>query len=491
MSSSETLYWHDYETFGVDPGYDRPSQFAGLRTDLDLNPVGEPLVLYAQPPRDYLPHPDACLVTGITPQTALAQGKVEAEFIQAILQEFMQPGSCAVGYNSLRFDDNVTRATLYRNLRDPYAREYGDGRSRWDLIDVVRTAYALRPQGFNWPRREDGQPSFRLEDLCKANGLEQGQAHDALVDVKATIALAKAIKERQPRLFDWLFRHRFKQAVAPMLEPMAQPVLHVSGMFGAQRANLGLVLPLAAHYQNRNEVICADLSVDAGLLIDLSAKDLHRLLYTPGADLAPKQQRPGLKSVHINRCPVVLPAKMADAAVAERAGLDLEVCRVNLQLLRDYEQRMPGALRDKLRSLSELSTRAPETDPDRMLYSGGFIPREDRRSLERILALSPEDLAVTTVAFEDGRLEEMLFRYRARNYPHTLSEEEQLRWEEFRFARLCSESDESNESNDNDRSLNLERFHSLIEQYLAGPELSARDRGILEDLQRWGDGLLV
>ncbi|EED31032.1 exodeoxyribonuclease I [gamma proteobacterium NOR5-3] len=482
MSSSETLYWHDYETFGVDPGYDRPAQFAGLRTDLDLNPIGEPLVLYAKPPRDYVPHPDACLITGITPQAALAAGVPEADFIKAILHEFMQRGTCAVGYNSLRFDDTVTRATLYRNLRDPYAREYGDGRSRWDLIDIVRTAYALRPEGLIWPERDDGLPSFRLEDLCEANGLAQGRAHDALVDVQATIALARLLKERQPRLFQWLYQQRFKQAVKPLLEPMSQPVLHVSGMFGAQRANLGLILPLAAHHQNRNEVMCADLSIDADLLTDLPAAELHRLLFTANADLAEGEQRPGLKSVHINRCPVLLPAKMADAAVTQRADLDLEACRANLQHLRDYEQHMPGALRDKLRSVSELSTRAPETDPDRMLYSGGFIPKEDRRTLDRILDLSPEDLADTTVAFDDLRLQEMLFRYRARNYPQTLSAEEQLRWEEFRFNRI-SEGD--------GRSLTLEGLNELIEERLASPQLCERDRQVLEELQRWGDSLLV
>lgn len=482
MSSSETFYWHDYETFGVDPGYDRPSQFAGLRTDLDLNPVGEPLVLYARPTRDYVPHPDACLITGITPQTALAQGLVEAKFMEKILTEFMQPGTCAVGYNSLRFDDTVTRSSLYRNLRDPYAREYGDGRSRWDLIDVVRTAYALRPEGLNWPKREDGLPSFRLEDLCKANGLEQGQAHDALVDVKATIALARAIKEKQPRLFDWLYRQRFKQAVKPLLEPMSKPALHVSGMFGAHRANLGLIFPLAVHHQNRNEVLCADLSVEARLLIELPAAELHRLLYTANADLGDDEKRPGLKSVHINRCPVLLPEKMADAAVTERAGLDLATCHENLRRLRAYEERMPGALRDKLRAVSELSVRAPESDPDRMLYSGGFIPREDRRTLDRVLDLTPEDLAATTVAFEDSRLEEMLFRYRARNYPETLSDEERLRWEDFRFARI-SEGDS--------RSLTLEVLNKLIDERLSAAQITERDRHILQELQRWGDSLLA
>jgi exodeoxyribonuclease-1 len=483
LSSSETFYWHDYETFGADPTYDRPVQFAGLRTDLELNPIGEPLVLFARPPRDYLPQPEACLITGITPQLAEEQGVTEAEFIRAIEAEFKVPGTCALGYNSLRFDDTVTRFTLYRNLRDAYAREYGDGRSRWDLIDPMRTAFALRPEGIEWPRREDGLPSFRLEDLTKANGLEHGQAHDALADVQATIAIARLLKQKQPRLFEWLFKLRFKQALAPMLDPAkAQPLLHVSGMFGAARANLGLILPLAQHHQNRNEFICADLSVDARLLIDLPVAQLHELLYQPADQLGESQRRPGLKSVHSNRCPVLLPAKMADDAVAARAGLDLPVCRQNLQLLLDHEQRMPGALRDKLRAVGELSSRPAETDPDRMLYSGGFIPREDRQTLDRLIALSPEQLSDRTVAFHDPRLEEMLFRYRARNYPETLSPDEQARWEEFRFSRI-SEGD--------GRGLDLARFQACIEDLLQAGSVSERDRQILESLQNWGDSLLA
>jgi exodeoxyribonuclease-1 len=483
LSLSETFYWHDYETFGADPSYDRPVQFAGLRTDLELNPVGEPLLLFARPPRDYLPQPEACLITGITPQLAEEQGVCEAEFIHAIEMEFKVPGTCALGYNSLRFDDTVTRFTLYRNLRDAYVREYGEGRSRWDLIDPMRTAYALRPEGIEWPLREDGLPSFRLEDLTAANGLEHGQAHDALADVRATIAIARLLREKQPRLFDWLYRQRFKQAIAPMLEPAgAESLLHISGMFGAARANLGLVYPLAQHPQNRNEYICADLSVDSNILLDLSPQQLHELLYTPADQLSDSQQRPGIKSVHANRCPVLLPAKMADAAVAARAGLDLENCRRNLTVLREHEQRRPGVLRDKLRAVSELSTRASDSDPDRMLYSGGFIPREDRQTLDRLITLTPEELAEATVGFRDPRLEEMLFRYRARNYPETLTPDEQERWDEFRFARI-SEGD--------GRGLDLEAFHARIENLLQGEAVSARDRQILEALQSWGDSLLV
>ena len=483
MSSSETLYWHDYETFGTVPAVDRPVQFAGQRTDPDLNALGDPLVIWARPPRDYLPQPAACLVTGITPQLAEERGVCEAQFMDAILRELAAPGTCALGYNSLRFDDEVTRYSLYRNLHDPYAREYQNGCSRWDLIDVVRTAYALRPEGIVWPQRDDGLPSFRLEDLTAANGLDHGKAHDALSDVEATIAVARLVRKAQPRLYAHLYQHRSRQALQPLVDTQhLRPLLHVSGMFGAARANLGLIVPLLWHPTNRNEILCFDLSCDPSPLFDLAADQLRELLYTRADELAPGQERPGLKSVHLNRCPVLLPPRMADAAIAARAGLDGERCRRHLAALRSYRASAAGALEAKLRHIATHRDFPQSGDPERQLYAG-FIPDGDRQLLDTLRRLAPEDLAEASAPFADPRLEELLFRYRARNYPQTLSEDERLRWDTLRFQRIT-------ETEDPDR-LNLERFHGEIEARLAAGQISERDSGILRALQNWGDALLV
>jgi len=203
-----TFYWHDYETFGVRPAKDRPSQFAGIRTDDDLNIIGEPLVVFCKPIPDVLPAPMACILTGITPQHALENGICESEFIARIHNEMSLKDTCSVGYNSLRFDDEITRYTLYRNFFDPYAREWQNGCSRWDIIDLVRMTYALRPEGIEWPLNEKGYPSFRLELLTQANRILHEDAHDALSDVHATIGLAKLIKQKQPKLFEWLLKTR-------------------------------------------------------------------------------------------------------------------------------------------------------------------------------------------------------------------------------------------------------------------------------------------
>jgi exodeoxyribonuclease-1 len=168
--TKQTFLWHDYETFGVVPRRDRPAQFAGVRTDAELNEIGEPLMIYCKPAPDYLPSPESCLITGITPQLCLERGLPEHEFAARIEAACSQPGTIGVGYNTIRFDDEVTRFLFWRNLIDPYGREWQNDCGRWDLLDVVRLCYALRPEGIEWPKKEDGTQSFRLEDLARANG---------------------------------------------------------------------------------------------------------------------------------------------------------------------------------------------------------------------------------------------------------------------------------------------------------------------------------
>src|SRR3546814_9830350 len=115
-SDLSSIFWYDFETTGISPSRDRPLQVAGIRTNEALEEIGEPLNIYCRPSDDILPHPAACLVTGITPATLEQRGLCEAEFIQRLHQQLSLPGTCGAGYNSLRFDDEVTRYSLYRKI---------------------------------------------------------------------------------------------------------------------------------------------------------------------------------------------------------------------------------------------------------------------------------------------------------------------------------------------------------------------------------------
>ncbi|GGL28616.1 exodeoxyribonuclease I [Pseudomonas brenneri] len=424
-----SIFWYDYETTGINPRSDRPLQVAGIRTDLDLNEIGPPVNLYCQPSEDILPHPAACMITGITPGQLAEKGLAEADFMTRVHAELAAPGTCGAGYNTLRFDDEMTRYSLYRNFFDPYAREWQGGNSRWDLIDVMRTAYALRPDGIVWPE-QDGHVTLKLERLTAANGIDHGQAHEALADVRATIALARLVRDKQPKLYEWLFQLRSKQRVMDQIR-LLQPMVHISGRFSAERHYLGVVLPLAWHPRNRNALIVCDLGLDPQGLLDLDAETLRQRLYTRRDELAEGELPVPLKLIHINRCPVVAPLSVLRAQDQQRLNLDMSEYQARALRLTDAQE----LWQDKLPAIYAEEDFAASTDPEQQLYDG-FIGDRDRRLCEQVRTAEPAQLARQQWPFDDHRLPELLFRYRARNFAYTLDDEEQQRWKLFCQQRL-------------------------------------------------------
>lgn len=419
-----TFFFFDYETWGTSPAKDRPSQFAGVRTDMDFNIIGEPLVIYCQPPADYLPTPEAALITRITPQTAESKGLPEPEFIAKIHEQLATPNTISLGYNSIRFDDEVTRYTCYRNFIDPYAWSWQNGNSRWDLLDVMRACYALRPEGVNWPENEEGFISFKLENLSKANDIEHENAHDAMADVIATIEMAKKIKAAQPKLFDYFLSMRHKRKLNELIDIVNMtPLMHVSGMLGKECNYTSWIVPVAWHPTNKNAVICVDLAKDPQALLDLDSEQITERLYTKHSELGPDELPVPVKLVHLNKCPILAPAKTLTAENAEKNGIDRDKCLANLALLRQHPE-----IREKLLGVYTTEREYEKSnDVDTMLYDGFFSPA-DKAAMDIIRETDPNNLAALDIAFNDERISPLLFRYRARNFPWTLDESEQQRW---------------------------------------------------------------
>ena len=470
--SDASFFWHDYETFGSVPRRDRPAQFAGLRTDAELNPIDAPVMCYCRPAPDFLPEPEACLLTGILPQHCLEHGLAEHAFADAVERQLARPGTVGVGYNSIRFDDEVTRFLFWRNLIDPYAREWQNDCGRWDLLDVLRCAWALRPDGIEWPRHDDGRPSFKLEHLTRANGLAHDDAHDALSDVRATIALARLLRARQPRLWDFCLRLRSKAAVLEEIasaQSQGRPFLHVSGRYGAERGCLAVVWPLAPHPTNRNEIIVWDLAHDPAELPRLGVEELRQRLFTRSDDLPDGVTRLPVKTIHVNKSPVVIAnLKTLTPAMAQRWGLDLAQSLHHADTAARHAGKLAGMWPEVYRRPEE----EPRRDVDEDLY-GGFLGNDDRRTLQRLRGLSPQALADKRPAFADPRLDELVFRYRARNFPETLDEAEQARWQAHRADRLCVDGA--------DGRLGLQAFEQKVSALEQGAD--ARARALLASLR--------
>ncbi|WP_455210941.1 exodeoxyribonuclease I [Kaarinaea lacus] len=469
-TSKPSIYWYDLETFGIDPKYFRIAQFAGIRTDLDLNVIDDPLVMYCQPSDDFLPDPQSCLVTGITPQVAQSKGVKEPEFIAKIHQEFSKPHTCVAGYNNIRFDDEFVRYTLYRNFYDPYAREWMYGNSRWDIIDMVRLTKALRPQGIQWPVKEEGTPSYKLEDLTLANNIRHESAHDALSDVYATIAVANLIRNQQPKLYEFVFQLRDKQSLLALLNVHARkPVVHVSGMYPTERGCTAIVVPLALHPVNKNAIIVYDLSADPEDLVKLRSEEIQQRVFTAKDQLPEGVDRIPLKAVHVNKCPIIVPLNTLDEKSATRLGIDKAQCLHHAEILHSAPN-----LSEKIASAFAPNNQEFRDDPDFNLY-GGFFSDSDKQKMDVIRSTPATQLSSLPQVYQDKRLPELLFRYRARNYSDTLSPEERLDWQEFRRQRL----------NDPAMPMDLTRFEQTISQLEKSQELTSAQKEVVGQLKQY------
>lgn len=476
---TQTFLWHDYETTGADPRRDRPAQFAAIRTTPDLEPIGDPLSIFCKPAPDLLPHPEACLITGITPQQMQRDGVIEAEFAALVNEQMAEPGTCAVGYNSLRFDDEFTRNLLYRNFHDPYEREWKNGNSRWDLIDLARMCYALRPDGIEWPRRADGTPSFRLEHLASANRIAQTRAHDAVSDVEALIGLARRIRLRQPRLWEFHFALRRKQRVFELLDVARMtPLVHVSSRYPASRGCLALIAPLAMHPGLPNGVIAYDLDVDPTPLLELDADVIADRVFVSRADLPEDVERIPLKTIHANKSPALAPMNALTGVDLARIALDPERALTHLDRLRNAD-----GLMAKLHAVfARSNVRDAPVDPELALYSGGFPDDADKRLFAAVRQTPPQELGRRAFPFRDPRYTELLLRYRARNWPETLAADESQRWEDFRRRRIETPTPLT--------PLAREEYRATISRLRADPALPPAQVPLLDALESWGQTLL-
>ncbi len=488
--TTETFYWFDFEGFGANPRTDRPCQFAGIRTDMEMNIIGDPLVVYAKPAPDYLPHPEAVLITGITPQIAASQPNSlpETEFFQKIFKELNTPGTIGVGYNSVGYDDEMLRHGLFRNFGRPYDREWGDT-SRWDLYNLVKLVRTLDPEAIQYLPREDGSASLRLEDLATVNNITQEQAHDALSDVYATIGLARLIKDRSPILFSEVLRLRTKTAASKLINTaihQKQPLLLISGLGNQSRGFIDPIHPVAHDGQNKNGFIVYDFSQDPTPLFDLSADEIHEIQFSTNEELATKNiQRLPLQRIAVNKLPAIIDTQFMPNDIAAKINIYWNTINKNIQHFYDLLRKNPSFIK-KIQSVYTYKDNGQpqEIDVDLSLYAGGFPSQAMENAIKGVWSVPPHQLksylldtlkpAAQTPA--DQRYISLMMRYRARNYPETLSSEEKHRWHKFCINRISMPTTPAGHGADN-----YTNTINALKEKTNNPSHQA----LLQDLKQW------
>jgi exodeoxyribonuclease-1 len=454
----KTFFWYDYETFGLSPKTQRIAQFAGIRTDENLNIIDEHM-FYCKPTYDSLPSPEACSVTGITPQICEKNGLIEKTFISTINNEFSVPDTCVVGYNSISFDDEFTRYTLFRNFLDPYAWHWQNGNSRWDILDVARFCYALKKDSsLKWHYDENNKPIFKLDKLAPANDIEHSDAHDALADVRATIGIAKIIKTTQPKLFDYALSLRDKREVSKKIE-LFSPLLHTSGIYSGKLSCTRLTTALAYHPEYSDRALVFNLDQDPSLLTELETEELKTLIFSK--KLPKGVDRLQIKELAFNKSPMFVPSVYKlENKITEQLQIDIDKCMDNLSYIRDNQTQ----IKQKIKSIyTNDSERTPAMDVDQSLYDN-FIDKADRLICNQIQNLSSDELRDFKPQFKDKKLSKLLLNFKARNFPGSLTESEEEEWFEIVQSRV---------QNGENGYLSLENFYkSLEKQKISAPSKS-------------------
>jgi exodeoxyribonuclease-1 len=473
-----SFYFYDLETSGLNARHARIMQFGGQRTDMDLKPIGKPDNILIKMTPDILPEPDAVLVHGITPQKTLADGITEAEFAKYLTGQVCTPNTIMVGFNNIRFDDEFIRFTLWRNFHDAYEWHWKDGCSRWDILDVVRMTRALRPEGLEWPLDSDGRASNRLELLSKINGLDHQSSHDALSDVKAVLALAQLLKISQPKMFDYLLNLRDKRKVKGLVTT-GEPFVYTSGRYSSDFYKTTVAVMLAAH-PDKDAALVYDLREDPDKLLNLSPQELAHWWKCyqrrdEGIEYFP------VKELQYNRCPAVSPMNVLDKKTEKRLQLDASSIKANLDKLSKSEsfgKKMAEAA-EMMKRPTQASLVADEYKVDSQLYDD-YIPNADKTKMSVVRTAQPEELSELGLDFVDSRLKALLPLYKARNFPKSLSPDEQQLWHKFRSHKLQDGGSKSRASS----------YFRRIEQLKGSPSTSDEQRYILEELELYGDSVV-
>jgi exodeoxyribonuclease-1 len=471
-----SFFFYDLETSGFNPRTARIMQFAGQRTDLNLKPIDEPVNLFIKITDDILPDADAVLTTGITPQMTAADGLTEAEFLREFASTIATPDTIFVGYNSVRFDDEFMRCLHYRNFYDPYQWQWQDGRSRWDLLDVVRMTRALRPEGIEWPFDIHGKPTNRLELLTGMNKLAHEQAHDAASDVAATIEVARLIRGKHTKLFEYLLTMRDKNKVAELVNK-SEPFIYTSGKYSSEYQKTTASVKICDH-PKRQGALVYNLRYDPAKYANSTPEQLAEA-WKWEKDKGEEDRLP-VKALSYNRCPAVAPLGVLDDASKERLGIDLKTVEKHLAALkdaRDLPDRLCRALElmDKQQQTRLVST---DKDVDELIYDG-FFGRADQNAMSVVRAAEPSELGDLGLKFEDHRLEALLPLYKARNFPKHLSAEERSEWENFRTRKLLAGGDRSK----------MAKYFSRLQEILGQGDLTGHQEYLIEELRLWAENI--
>jgi exodeoxyribonuclease I len=409
----KTYLFYDLETSGLNKAFDQVLQFAAIRTDLDLNEIERHEIIVRLSP-DIIPSPGGIIIHQISLKE-MSRGIPEAEAIAKIHELLNTPGTISLGYNTLGFDDEFLRFSFYRNLLPPYTHQFANNCSRLDIAPLIPLYFLYKPDVIQWPKKED-KISFKLEELSRENQLAVGAAHNAMVDVIATVELAKLLR-RESKTWQYALEFFDKTIALERVNKLASAFICQQQNFREGLLITGFhnsayqspVLALGGHNHYKNKTLWLRL-------------DDEKLSRTTPDTIAENAWVYALKAGEAN---FILPLTehYAEKLSPER--------RLQTEQNKTWLQEHPDLLFEIMNYHKEfIYPKIPDLDIDAALYQNDFFSDNEKQLCDHFHSLPLPDKAVCLDKLQ-GRLRTLAIRLIGRNYPEYLPEKYQQEFDVY------------------------------------------------------------
>lgn len=410
--------FYDTETTGTSKHYDQILQFAAIYTDDDLNEIDR-FELRCRLLPHVIPTAGAILVTGVSLDRLLDPAlPSHHEFICRCHEKLTQWSPATfIGYNSVRFDEQLLRQAFYQNLKPIYLTNTG-GNARQDVLPLVRAANSLSPGSLSIPRNDEGKPAFKLDKLAPANGFTDHDAHDALGDVLATIHLAKLIKERAPDVWARSLNFCSPSGVESFLNE--QDCFYLVDTF-RNDATGHFVVPVGSPKHKDRQVVCLNLDVDLAEVEQLDDVELRKWLRRSPLPIRRFRTNAAPHMLHIDEVPDHVLGEMTTRMARLRARRYLENTKLQRRIA-------------KLLADDDTGYEAGNT-VEEQIYDG-FYSNLDNRLLNEFHAVPWSERWGIAKQFEDKRLRQLARRLIYFEQPDALPAAQRLSMERKMAARM-------------------------------------------------------
>jgi exodeoxyribonuclease I len=240
-----------------------------------------------------IPEAMALIVNKSSPKMLKGSNLSHYEMIRQFVDTLKKWGKATyVGFNSIEFDEEFLRCTLFQTLEYPYLTST-NGNTRGDILSLARAANLYYPNTLKNSINKKGNAVYKLDQMAPLNGIKHGDAHSAIGDVVATVGVAKIIAKKAPNVW--------KASLLTMDKNQSLELIKSELYFCTNEYFYGKSRPyvqaFVCQHPQYQWPLCFDLKHDPNIFLKMSIKELESAM---------KKNPKFLRTVRHNKHPVIM-----------------------------------------------------------------------------------------------------------------------------------------------------------------------------------------